>query len=1046
MPEVLGTSKSIYGFDPRSIPGCCLWLDGADSNATASITTGTWVDKSTFGSNATSNAGATAFSMGSIGGLRAVTFPGGSATQMQSTVSLTVSATQGFSVFFVAKWTAATTDRQRFYSTGSAIDYELMTSNAAIPTYGGTYANGTYLYGIVLPSNTPFVYSAVFTSTATNGFGHWLNGVSGGTATVTGTGTTSSMAIGNWVYGPATAYAFIGQMGEFIVYNTALTTDQRHAVEGYLAWKWRPAPIMAPTDITGCVLWLDASDATKITTTGSQVTAWRDKSALNKTVTVTSATTPYVTYCNSATTGYPGPCVLTTSNCGVYATAVDIRRYTGTYSNAHIFILYQYTPWTYGTTSNGVISYLFGNGDVTQSMNQSYIGAGYQANILADGFGTIGNYQAVSDSKRKLYEYTTAYFSATSNTTYVWLNGVAQTQFYSANSSNRGTPDANLAFGGSISTSPAGQNIGFHEMIVFSNKLSDYDRYRVEYYLSNKWAPLVSSEIGICVPSTPLLPLSHPFALVKPHTRYFNPVDICGCQLWLDAGDGTTLFSDTGGTTPATISGQIAYWRNKAGSSYNYTQATKGYRPIYTSDGTVTFSNGQAMINTDAWSGNGASTDIFCVSTPWAQSQYSDWRTLLRGSNAGHRAIIATTGYGNGTTSLGLWNGAFSQFGSLTLTGVKNLLFVTTLPSFASSAELNGDSALSSSSGNQNSDAYPFYCLGAYQGAPTPSQAWGAINELIIFSRNLTTSERQQVEGYLAWKWNVTLVVTIPKHPFYTFPSSSRVPFLPTDISGCQMWVDASRDTTSVNGYVSEIPDYSGSGLASSSFLPIPGGTNAFYTTAGTANYLGSTVTGPLYTISNQIQLCNSYQNGMSVYSFGNNVAMTMSTTVWGTSFTQFAVVKSSTGRWRCSYNYGGSNLADIDTLQSNTNGYIMKMGSYQAKDTGIAASNSVFTGRGNGTTGWNLVVIGYAAGATAGSNYSINGTAYTASTTGSTAAQSAAITAAGQMVLNGYYDGSLYRAADTATFLAEVIHYNGNLSAADRQIVEGYLMNKWRI
>lgn len=29
---MLGTSKSISGFDPRSIPGCALWLDGADSS------------------------------------------------------------------------------------------------------------------------------------------------------------------------------------------------------------------------------------------------------------------------------------------------------------------------------------------------------------------------------------------------------------------------------------------------------------------------------------------------------------------------------------------------------------------------------------------------------------------------------------------------------------------------------------------------------------------------------------------------------------------------------------------------------------------------------------------------------------------------------------------------------------------------------------------------------------------------------------------------------------------------------------------------------
>jgi len=41
MPEVLGTSKNIYGFDPRSIGGCVLWLDGADSNVLYSDASGT---------------------------------------------------------------------------------------------------------------------------------------------------------------------------------------------------------------------------------------------------------------------------------------------------------------------------------------------------------------------------------------------------------------------------------------------------------------------------------------------------------------------------------------------------------------------------------------------------------------------------------------------------------------------------------------------------------------------------------------------------------------------------------------------------------------------------------------------------------------------------------------------------------------------------------------------------------------------------------------------------------------------------------------------
>jgi hypothetical protein len=52
-----GVSKSISGFDPRSIPGCSLWLDGADQGSMtlsgSSVTT--WKDKSGNGRNLTAS-------------------------------------------------------------------------------------------------------------------------------------------------------------------------------------------------------------------------------------------------------------------------------------------------------------------------------------------------------------------------------------------------------------------------------------------------------------------------------------------------------------------------------------------------------------------------------------------------------------------------------------------------------------------------------------------------------------------------------------------------------------------------------------------------------------------------------------------------------------------------------------------------------------------------------------------------------------------------------------------------------------------------------
>jgi hypothetical protein len=60
------------------------------------------------------------------------------------------------------------------------------------------------------------------------------------------------------------------------------------------------------------------------------------------------------------------------------------------------------------------------------------------------------------------------------------------------------------------------------------------------------------------------------------------------------------------------------------------------------------------------------------------------------------------------------------------------------------------------------------YCIGT---AINPSNAWykGRIGEIILYSTALTNPQRQQVEGYLAWKWG--LQAKLPgTHAYKSFP------------------------------------------------------------------------------------------------------------------------------------------------------------------------------------------------------------------------------------------------------------------------------------
>jgi hypothetical protein len=220
-------------FNPVTVTGCLLWLDGADSNATANITTGVWYDKSGLSSTATSNAGGGAFSMGTINTVPAVAFPAASVARL--TASTAISTATGFSVFMVASMSALASSRTYLLSEGNTA-YRVYASTTAFPAQVGTYV-GAFFSSLTSPSlavSTPFVYSATVGATQ---FNQWINGV---VNTVTGTVTTftgTTMNIGNYS-AASSVYAFTGQMGEVIIYSGVVTTARRQAVEGYLAWKW----------------------------------------------------------------------------------------------------------------------------------------------------------------------------------------------------------------------------------------------------------------------------------------------------------------------------------------------------------------------------------------------------------------------------------------------------------------------------------------------------------------------------------------------------------------------------------------------------------------------------------------------------------------------------------------------------------------------------------------------------------------------------------------------------------------------------------------
>lgn len=64
-----------------------------------------------------------------------------------------------------------------------------------------------------------------------------------------------------------------------------------------------------------------------------------------------------------------------------------------------------------------------------------------------------------------------------------------------------------------------------------------------------------------------------------PGLQVFSPLDIPGCQLWLDASDPNTLYDATSGGSLVTPDGTIARWEDKSGNLRHFTQPFSGIRP-----------------------------------------------------------------------------------------------------------------------------------------------------------------------------------------------------------------------------------------------------------------------------------------------------------------------------------------------------------------------------------------------------------------------------------------------------------------------------------
>ena len=455
-------------FGPTDIPGCALWLDGADPAGTGIAPTNntslaTWVDKSGNTRNASASSAATYTSNG-------ISFSSGNYYTMN------VPYSSNYSIFLVATNTSVA--QCYFFGRNSL-------GGGRFPTFiQGYIGNGIGLEWyegndratISTTPSSPFIASVDHTQ-GTNITG-WYNGSQAFSISQTESYATNAWdTLGQSGY---TANYYAGYMKEIIFFGSVLTASQRQQVEGYLAAKWGllnnlPGKTLSPLNIPGCALWLDAADTSTLTLSTNNVTQWRDKSGSGNNATqATSSSQP--------TSGGSQNGLNTLLFTGKTMVLPTISLSTQT-----VFCVYLNTTFTpYGEPVElGPFAFFY----AAPSSNVGIGRTGATDEVLAN-WSTNG----LTTSKYTVYGGTVSVSGSTTSVLYFNGNQVASNTVTSS--------------GGQVYYRVghyAGGTTGYiAEVIVFNSVLSTTQRQSVENYLMSKW--------GISNVTT------HPFKSIPPST------------------------------------------------------------------------------------------------------------------------------------------------------------------------------------------------------------------------------------------------------------------------------------------------------------------------------------------------------------------------------------------------------------------------------------------------------------------------------------------------------------------------------------------------
>lgn len=472
----------------------------------------------------------------------------------------------------------------------------------------------------------------------------------------------------------------------------------------------------------------------------------------------------------------------------------------------------------------------------------------------------------------------------------------------------------------------------------------------------------------------------------------FQPTDIAGCQLWLDASDAST-FTFGSGTA-------VSQWNDKSGNTNHVSQSTAGQQP--TRSGTI---NGLSSIVFD-----GSDDILERPNFQLANATTGVWTAFAvfvhAGSGGNNPASVVDCDSNNRVAqALRVNSGSLESIAFATPVAA----YTDAMPTVADNvtciassvrglttveAWLNGVSNGSTSTLGINATASSRLMLG---GNDTFNNQWmaGQLGEVITYNSALSSTDRATVESYLITKWSGP----------------------PLTVAGCVAWFDANDSlsfTFGTGSLVSQWNDKSGHGR------------NLGQSNSSIQPSRSSTVNGlPSVLFTNSLATALIYDEGAQTLDLSSG-------------FTFFAVANymSSAGYTRifagmhdtANADYQGSNVIFTNQIGGTGNFGAVSSGTSSNNVNSVpTAAAAIFSSYHDGT---NL-------------NMGLNGVYVTAVACSPPAAlqylhmgievDSGAFP---QYSSGGAWNGSI----------SEVLVYTGKLSSGDMATISTYLTNKWLV